>query len=50
MLDVLEITSPAILAAGVFAGSFVAGFAGFGLAAAAGAILLHVYTRRPRSL
>ena len=43
MLDLSEITSPAVLAAGVFVGSFVAGFAGFGLAAAAGAVLLHVH-------
>lgn len=31
-----------VLLLGVFAGSFVAGFAGFGLAAAAGALILHV--------
>lgn len=43
MLD-LVITSPSliVLLVGVFAGAFVAGFAGFGLAAAAGAFLLHV--------
>lgn len=43
MLEPFDVASPAILAFGVFSGAFVSGFAGFGLAAAAGAVLLHVY-------
>lgn len=42
MYDVTSVMTPsAVLAIGIFAGAFVAGFAGFGLAAAAGAFLLH---------
>lgn len=37
-----DLASVAFLITGVFLGAFVAGFAGFGLAAAAGAVLLHV--------
>lgn len=47
MFDVASVIPPnAVLAVGIFAGAFVAGFAGFGLAAAAGAFLLHVIDPR----